>query len=57
MSDHDRTVIYDRRDPVPALCARLQEVLAKALDAHDGRFESVWSRDQPDRDGRGVDVI
>ena len=46
MSNHYHAVIYDRDRNVPAFIERFHKMLAKALNVHYGRFESIWSRDQ-----------
>ena len=46
MSNHYHAVIYDPDRSVPAFLERFHRMLAKALNRHYGRFESVWSREQ-----------
>ncbi len=46
MSNHYHAVIYDPDGRVPEFIERFHRMLAKALNVHYGRVESLWSRTQ-----------
>ncbi len=46
MSNHYHAVVYDPDGRIPEFIERFHRMLAKALNVHYDRFESIWSRDQ-----------
>lgn len=47
MSNHQHTVATDNLGNFPAFLAHLNKMLAKALNAHWGRWENLWATEQP----------
>lgn len=47
MSNHQHLIIRDNKGNYPAFLAHLNKMLAKALNAHWGRWENLWATEQP----------
>jgi REP element-mobilizing transposase RayT len=47
MSNHQHLVIRDNRGNFPDFLAHLHKMIAKALNAHWGRWENFWATEQP----------
>lgn len=47
MSNHQHLEARDNRGNFPAFLAHLNKMLAKALNAHWGRWENLWATEQP----------
>jgi putative transposase len=47
MGNHHHLVVRDNDGNLPAFLAHLHKMLAKALNAHRGRWENFWATEQP----------
>src|SRR5262249_33165800 len=47
MSNHHHALITDPHARLPDFLAHLHEMLARALNAHRGRWENFWAAEQP----------
>ncbi len=46
MSNHHHTIVFDRDGHVVAFMEHFHKMVAKALNAHRGRWENLWSPEQ-----------
>lgn len=47
MSNHQHLIVRDNEGNFPAFLAHLNKMIAKALNAHWGRWENLWATEQP----------
>jgi len=47
MSNHEHDVLFDRYGTIAEFMAHFHKMLAKAMNAHRGRWENLWSSEPP----------
>jgi hypothetical protein len=47
MSNHEHLIVRDNKGNLPAFLGHLHKMIAKALNAHLGRWENFWAAEQP----------
>jgi putative transposase len=47
MSNHHHLLLRDERGNLPEFLAHLHKMIAKAMNAHRGRWENFWAAEQP----------